>query len=192
MHLDPPLAQLFATLGAGQIPAIDASSGAAQRRESTGGECPMGVTRAYEEYLQKEGYRPLLNDNGMVEFKHEGDVFVLGGRLEAAPGARIEGRSVSYPTVSSAWLTLMEGPSLGLSAGSPLILGAKLALMAAWLALTLLLFATSGRQLLETSDSVQANPGRNFVTGVATRPRPCATRSSARARWSSCARTRAR
>jgi hypothetical protein len=77
MHLDPPLAQLFATLGAGQIPAIDASSGAAQRRESTGGECPMGVTRAYEEYLQKEGYRPLLNDNGMVEFKHEGDVFVL-------------------------------------------------------------------------------------------------------------------
>ena len=96
-----------------------------------------------------------------------GDVFVLGGRLEAAPGARIEGRSVSYPTVSSAWLTLMEGPSLGLSAGSPVILGAKLALMAAWLALTLLLFATSGRQLLETSESVQANPGRNFVTGVA-------------------------
>ncbi len=96
-----------------------------------------------------------------------GDVFVLGGRLETAPGARIEGRSVSYPTVSSAWLTLMEGPSLGLSAGSPVILGAKLALMAAWLALTLLLFATSGRQLLETSESVQANAGRNFVTGVA-------------------------
>ncbi len=97
----------------------------------------------------------------------EGDVFVLGGRLEAAPGARIEGRSVSYPTVSSAWLTLMEGPSLGLSAWSPVVLGAKLALMAAWLALTLLLFATSGRQLLETSESVQASPGRNFVTGVA-------------------------
>lgn len=96
-----------------------------------------------------------------------GDVFVLGGRLETAPGARIEGRSVSYPTVSSAWLTLIEGPSLGLSAGSPVILGAKLALMAAWLALTLLLFATSGRQLLETSESVQANAGRNFVTGVA-------------------------
>lgn len=96
-----------------------------------------------------------------------GDVFVLGGRLETAPGARIEGRSVSYPTVSSAWLTLMEGPSLGLSARSPVVLGAKLALIAAWLALTLLLFATSGRQLLETSESVQANAGRNFVTGVA-------------------------
>ncbi|MGB5163532.1 MAG: polymer-forming cytoskeletal protein [Thermoanaerobaculia bacterium] len=105
----------------------------------------------------------LLSETARID----GDVFVLGGRLEAAPGARIEGRSVSYPTVSSAWLTLMEGPSLGLSAGSPVILGAKLALMAAWLALTLLLFATSGRQLLETSESVQANPGRNFVTGVA-------------------------
>ena len=105
----------------------------------------------------------LLSETARIE----DDVFVLGGRLEAAPGARIEGRSVSYPTVSSAWLTLMEGPSLGLSAGSPVILGAKLALMAAWLALTLLLFATSGRQLLETSESVQANPGRNFVTGVA-------------------------
>ena len=105
----------------------------------------------------------LLSETARVE----GDVFILGGRLEAAPGARIEGRSVSYPTVSSAWLTLMEGPSLGLAAWSPLVLGAKLALMAAWLALTLLLFATSGRQLLETSESVQANPGRNFVTGVA-------------------------
>ena len=105
----------------------------------------------------------LLSETARVE----GDVFILGGRLEAAPGARIEGRSVSYPTVSSAWLTLMEGPSLGLAAWSPLVLGAKLALMAAWLALTLLLFATSGRQLLETSESVQASPGRNFVTGVA-------------------------
>lgn len=105
----------------------------------------------------------LLSETARID----GDVFILGGRLEAEPGARIEGRSVSYPTVSSAWLTLMEGPSLGLSAGSPLVLGAKLALMAAWLALTLLLFATSGRQLLETSESVQANPGRNFITGVA-------------------------
>ena len=105
----------------------------------------------------------LLSETARID----GDVFVLGGRVEAEPGAQIEGRSVSYPTVSSAWLTLMEGPSLGLSAGSPLVLGAKLALMAAWLALTLLLFATSGRQLLETSESVQANPGRNFVTGVA-------------------------
>ena len=105
----------------------------------------------------------LLSETARID----GDVFVLGGRLETASGARIEGRSVSYPTVSSAWLTLMEGPSLGLSAGSPLVLGAKLALMAAWLALTLVLFATSGRQLLETSESVSANPGRNFVTGVA-------------------------
>ena len=57
----------------------------------------------------------------------EGDVFVLGGSLEAEPGARIDGRSVSYPTISSAWLTLIEGPSLGLPAMSPVVLGAKLA-----------------------------------------------------------------
>src|SRR6185295_3644035 len=43
-----------------------------------------------------------------------GDVFVLGGTISAAPGARIEGRSVSYRNASVAWMTLLEGPSLGL------------------------------------------------------------------------------
>jgi hypothetical protein len=36
----------------------------------------------------------------------DGDVYALGGTIDAAPGARIGGRSVSYPTASSAWLTL--------------------------------------------------------------------------------------
>ena len=95
----------------------------------------------------------------------EGDVFVLGGRLEAERGARIGGRSVSYPTVSSAWLTLIEGPSLGLPATSPVVLGAKLALLAAWLTLTLFLMATSGRGVLSTSEHVTAEPFRDFVVG---------------------------
>ena len=96
----------------------------------------------------------------------EGDVFVLGGSLEAEQGARIDGRSVSYPTISSAWLTLIEGPSLGLAATSPVVLGAKLALLAAWLTLTLLLLATSGRGILSTSEQVRADPLRSFFVGL--------------------------
>jgi len=95
-----------------------------------------------------------------------GDVFVLGGALDAAPGATIGGRAVSYANMSSAWLTLLEGPSLGLSSGSPLILGAKLALLAAWVALVLLLFAISGKELLATSDVVRREPGRCFFVGL--------------------------
>ncbi len=96
----------------------------------------------------------------------DGDVFVLGGSIEAAPGARIGGRAVSYPTASSAWLALLEGPSLGLPAGSPLLLGAKLALLAAWAALLMLFFATSGRQILGTAESVRREPFRGFFVGL--------------------------
>jgi cytoskeletal protein CcmA (bactofilin family) len=95
-----------------------------------------------------------------------GDVFVLGGTVEVAPGAVIDGRTVSYPTVSSAWLTLLEGPSLGLPATSPLVVGAKLALLAGWLALSLVLFATAGREMLHTSESVAQDPFRNFLVGL--------------------------
>ncbi len=96
----------------------------------------------------------------------EGDLFVVGGAIEAAPGARIGGRAVSYPTASSAWLTLLEGPSLGLPARSPLVLGGKLALLAAWAALLMLFFATSGRQLLDTADNVRREPFRAFFVGL--------------------------
>jgi len=96
----------------------------------------------------------------------EGDVFVLGGRLETQAGARLEGRSVSYPTLSSAWMTLLEGPSLGLSPFSPVVLGAKLALLASWLTLTLLLFASSGKELLSTSQAVALEPIRSFAVGI--------------------------
>ena len=95
-----------------------------------------------------------------------GDVFVLGGRLDTERGARIEGRSVSYPTIGSAWLTLLEGPSLGLSPVSPIVLGAKLALLAGWVALTLTLFAVAGGGVLSTSRSVGGAPFHNFFVGL--------------------------
>ena len=95
-----------------------------------------------------------------------GHVQVLGGRLRAEPGARIEGRSVAYPTFSRAWLTLLEGPSLGLSAGSPVVLGAKLGLLSAWLALTVGLFAAGGRSLAEASEQVRGEPLLCFATGL--------------------------
>lgn len=100
------------------------------------------------------------------EAKVGGDVFVLGGSVDAAPGAMIEGRTVAHPTASSAWLTLLEGPTLGLGANSPLVLGTKLALMAAWMALTLLLFASFGRQVLATSSTVLREPVRCFGIGL--------------------------
>jgi hypothetical protein len=96
----------------------------------------------------------------------DGDVYALGGMIDAAPGARIGGRSVSYPTASSAWLTLMEGPAIGLSATSPLVLGAKVALLAAWAALLLLFFAVSGREVLSTADNVRREPFRSFFVGL--------------------------
>lgn len=94
-----------------------------------------------------------------------GDVLVLGGQLKAAAGSRILGRSVSYPTLGAAWLTLLEGPSLGLAASSPVVLGAKLALLAAWLTLSLILLATDGRQVLNGSRQIAREPARDFLIG---------------------------
>jgi hypothetical protein len=95
-----------------------------------------------------------------------GDVHVLGGVIRASPGARALGRMVSYPTASSALITLVEGPSLGLGFASPVVVGTKLALLAAWAALLLLFFAASGRQVLETADEVRREPFRNFFVGL--------------------------
>lgn len=95
-----------------------------------------------------------------------GDVFILGGALKTAPGADIGGRTVAYPDASSAWLALLEAPTLGQSAGSPLVLGAKLALLTAWLALVVVFFATAGRGVLATSESVQKEPFRCFAVGL--------------------------
>jgi len=95
-----------------------------------------------------------------------GDVYVLGGELHAAPGAIVEGRAVAYPTLSRAWLTLLEGPTVGLSPLSPLVAAAKLALLAAWLLLAILLLAVSGRGIATTSEEVRVEPLRCFTAGL--------------------------
>ena len=94
-----------------------------------------------------------------------GDVFVVGGRIETRSGAIISGRSVSYPTLGAAWLILLEGPSLGLSSISRVVVGAKMALLAAWLGWAILLFATAGRGVLHTSEAVREEPFRCFMVG---------------------------
>jgi len=108
------------------------------------------------------GGSALLSSKARVE----GDLFTVGGRIDAATGARIDGRAVAYPSVGAAWLTLLEGPSLGLAAGSPVVIAAKLALLTAWLALALALFAVDGRGVLATSELVGIAPLRSFVTGL--------------------------
>jgi hypothetical protein len=95
-----------------------------------------------------------------------GDIFVVGGTVRAARGAQTGGRMVSYPNAPDAWLTLLEGPSIGLGFASRLVLGAKLALLASWAALLLLFFAASGRQVLETADGVRREPFRSFFVGL--------------------------
>lgn len=95
-----------------------------------------------------------------------GDVYVLGGTLHAAAGADIGGRSVAYPEASDLWVALLEGPALGHSATSRLVLGAKLALLAFWILVLLLVFATSRRELLATSEAVRDEPFRSFFVGL--------------------------
>ncbi len=96
----------------------------------------------------------------------DGQVFVLGGVVEAGAGAQIGGKSVAYPSISHAWVTLLEAPSLGLEPMSPLVLATKLALLTAWVALMLGCFAAAGRQVLSTSIGVQREPFRNFYIGL--------------------------
>ncbi len=95
-----------------------------------------------------------------------GDVYVLGGRIDAAEGATIDGRSVAYPDAAALWVSLIEGPTLGQSAASPVVLGAKLALLAFWAFVVLLLMSVSRRELLSTSESVRLEPFRNFLVGL--------------------------
>jgi hypothetical protein len=96
----------------------------------------------------------------------KGNIYVVGGTIRAARGAQTGGRMVSYPNAPNVWLTLLEGPSIGLGFASRLVLGAKLALVASWAVLLLLFFAASGRQLLETAGGVSREPFRSFFVGL--------------------------
>ncbi len=95
-----------------------------------------------------------------------GDIYVLSGRIEAAPGATMDGRSVAYPDASALWVALIQGPAMGLPASSPVVLGAKLALLAFWAFVILALFAIGRRELLSTSESIRVEPFRNFFLGL--------------------------
>lgn len=95
-----------------------------------------------------------------------GDAYVLGGRLEVAPGAVLEGRGAAYPTVAGSLLTLLEGPAVGVDPLSPVIVGVKLGLLAAWIGATLLALAVAGRAVLATSRRAGREPLRDFLTGL--------------------------
>lgn len=104
------------------------------------------------------------NLSGTAEI--EGDVYVLGGEVVAAPGARIGGRTVAHPRAAASWLLLLEGPALGLPAFSRAVLGAKLALGAAWLLVSVALVAAFSRPLASTADEVREAPLRCFLIGI--------------------------
>lgn len=95
-----------------------------------------------------------------------GDLYVLGGSVAMAPGAQVAGRSVAYPEASDLWIALIEGPTLGTDDNPRLVIGAKLALIAFWAFLTLLLFGVARRELLTTSESIARQPFRNFFLGL--------------------------
>lgn len=96
----------------------------------------------------------------------EGDVYVLGGVIDAEPGVHVDGRAVAYPTAAHAWLSMLEAPGLGLQASSPVLLATKLGLLTVWVLLVLLLFATSRKAVLSTSEAVRREPFRNFFVGL--------------------------
>ncbi|MDX1382798.1 MAG: polymer-forming cytoskeletal protein [Thermoanaerobaculia bacterium] len=96
----------------------------------------------------------------------EGDVFVLGGSIDSAPGAEVTGRSVAYPTAPGALLLLAEGPALGLSPWSRVVLGGKLALLAAWLVTVAVLVIAAAPALRATAEGVGEEPLRNLLVGI--------------------------
>jgi hypothetical protein len=96
----------------------------------------------------------------------EGDVFVLGGAIHARPGSEVRGRTVAYPTAPGALLVLAEGPALGLSPWSRVVVGTKLALLAAWLIAAMALVAVAWPAIASTADAIAAMPLRSFTTGL--------------------------
>jgi hypothetical protein len=95
-----------------------------------------------------------------------GDVFVLGGSIDARPGARVDGRAVAYPTAPGALLVLAEGPALGLSPWSAVVIGTKIALLAAWLVTAMVLVGTAWPALRSTAAAIEEQPLRSFATGL--------------------------
>jgi hypothetical protein len=95
----------------------------------------------------------------------DGDVYAFGGSITAVDGS-VAGRSVAYPTAPSTWLLLLEGPTVGLDPFSPTVLAAKLALVLAWLVVTVVLLGTGGHAMLRTAAVVRAEGTRSFFVGL--------------------------
>ena len=95
-----------------------------------------------------------------------GDVFVLGGGVDAESGAVVEGRTVAYPGAPSSLVVLAEGPLLGQAALSPAVALLNLALLLAWLLVTVVLVAGFDPALTVTAQSVLERPFRNFFAGL--------------------------
>ena len=95
-----------------------------------------------------------------------GDVCALGGDVELGEGAQIGGRSLAYPDAPSAFLLLLEGPALGLSPMSPVVVAAKLSLIAVWMLVALALLRFFPRPLRDTVETVSEEPFRCFFAGL--------------------------
>lgn len=175
----PAFGASSASTGSGASPALVLESGSVARRQLVGVGRDVRVDgEAREDVVALDGSihvtgrvaGDVIALGGSVELgttaRISGDVFAVGGTINTQPGAQLEGKSVSYPDASAAWLTLLEGPTVGLSPFSPLVLGAKTALLAAWLLLILVFFAVSGREVLSTSESITREPFRGFVVGL--------------------------
>jgi hypothetical protein len=115
-----------------------------------------------------EGDVIVLNGDATLAATAEvaGDVYVLDGRIETSGGAVVGGRSVAYPNASDLWVTLIQGPIVGLPASSPVVMGARLALLAFWAVVILLALGFGQREVLNTSESVLREPFRNFILGM--------------------------
>jgi hypothetical protein len=107
---------------------------------------------------------------GRVELERtasvDGDVFVLGGDIHAQPGSRVTGRTVAYPTAPGALLVLAEGPALGLSPWSRIVVGTKLALLAAWLVTVMALVGSAWPAIESTAAAIAEAPLRSLSTGL--------------------------
>jgi hypothetical protein len=177
--LAAPPARAVPPAAADLRPALRLEAGSLARRQMVGvGRDVMVEGRALQDVVSLSG-DVMVSGNvegdvialgGSIELAETarvtGDVFAVGGTVTAHPGAELQGRSVSYPDASAAWMTLMEGPAVGLSPFSPLVLGAKLTLLATWMLLVLLFFGISGREVLSTSDAVAREPFRGFFVGL--------------------------
>ena len=95
-----------------------------------------------------------------------GDLFVLGGEVEAASGASVEGRTVAWPRAPSSTLVLAEGPLLGRSPLSSAVAMLNLALLLAWLLVSVVLVWGFDSSLILTAQSVLERPFRNFFAGL--------------------------